>query len=368
MLVRDVAHILESWAPRPIAWERDNVGLQVGDHRKRVRKILVALDVNPYVVREAKSRNVDLVISHHPLLFHPLRSVAKDDRRGSIIFDLIRNNVAVYAMHTNYDFARRGVSFALAEKLGLEKVSVLQPLRDALRKVAVFVPPDHAEGVAEAMAEAGAGAIGAYDSCSFRIEGVGTFRGGKGAKPFVGKPGTLERVKEIRVEMIVPQWRVGDVVAAMRRVHPYEEVAYDVYALDNDHADYGAGAVGSVPKETTLKRFLATVRERLKLPSVRFAGDLRGRIKTVAVCGGSGSDLLDEAIRRHADAFVTADVRYHTFESAAGSIALIDGGHFETEEPSLDHLVRFLHASIKQRKEEIQVFKTSIITNPVSYA
>lgn len=368
MLVRDVAHILDSWAPRPIAWERDNVGLQVGDDRKRVTTILVALDVQADVLREAKSKRVDLVVSHHPLLFHPLRSVTKGDRRGNIVFDLIRNDIAVYALHTNYDFTHGGVSFALAETLGLENVSFLQPLRDGMRKIAVFVPADHADSVAEAMAEAGAGTIGVYDSCSFRVEGVGTFRGRKGAKPFLGKAGTLERVNETRVEMIVPQWNVNDVLAAVRRVHPYEEVAYDVYTLDNEQTRYGAGAIGTVPKETTLRKFLGTVKERLNVSSLRFTGDVRGRIKTVAVCGGSGSDLLDEAVRRGADVFVTADVRYHTFEAAAGTIALIDAGHFETEQPSLDHLVDYLRGAIRQRNEAIRVFKTSITTNPVSYA
>ncbi len=367
MLVRDVEHILESWAPKEIAWERDNVGLQIGSHEKPVHKILVALDASEEVVVEAKQKKVDLLVTHHPLLFRAPKSITPSDRVGNVVFNLIQSDIALYSAHTNFDFTHGGVSFALAGQLGLENISFLVNGQGHLRKIAVFVPAEHVEKVAEAMASAGAGIIGQYDHCSFRTEGTGVFRGGEDAKPFRGKAGKLEQVQEVRVEMIVPRWNVSPVVRAILGAHPYEEVAYDIYPVENESVNYGMGAFGDLPQEVTLEKFLAILKEKLQVPSVRFVGEPHRQIKSVAVCGGSGSELLDAAILRKADAFVTADVKYHAFESARGTIALIDAGHFETEEPSLNRLVEHLQHVIAQRREDVQVMQTSINTNPVQY-
>lgn len=367
MIVRDVERILESWAPKEIAWERDNVGLQVGDHDRRVKKILVTLDISEEVVREAEKKKVDLIISHHPLLFRPPRSITNTDRIGRVIVSLIKSQISVYSMHTNYDFTTGGVSYALAERLGLKNVEFLQHQQDHLRKITVFVPIDYVEKVMEAMAKSGAGVIGRYDHCSFRVAGTGTFRGQKGTKPSLGRAEELEQIDEIRLEMIAPSWKMQDVVAAMRGVHPYEEVAYDVYVLDNQHTNYGAGAIGTLDQQITLKGFLQRMKVRLDIPTVRFAGDLGQRINIVAVCGGSGVDLLDAAISRDADVFVTADIKYHVFEAATGKIALVDAGHYETEQPSLDRIIGHLEKQFVETKQHIQVLKTSVTTNPVQY-
>ena len=367
MLVQDVQHIVELWAPTEIAWERDNVGLQVGSRDKQVQRILVALDVNDEVVLEAKRKNVDLVITHHPLLFRQPKSITPSDRVGKIIISLVQNDIALYAAHTNFDFTSGGVSFALAEALGLQQVTFLDRQQEGLRKIAVFVPPEHVERVAEAMAAAGAGVLGRYDHCSFRSEGTGTFRGGEGAKPFLGEAGKLEQVKEIRLEMIAPRWKTDEVVGAMRAAHPYEEVAYDIYVLENPSVQYGVGAIGALPGAVKLKKFLQVIKDKLGVSSLRFCGDEDQQVQTVAVCGGSGSDLIDVAVRRKADVFVTADVRYHAFEAARGRIALVDAGHFETEQPSLDRLVEHLQREIALRKERVEVVKTSVNTNPVHY-
>jgi dinuclear metal center YbgI/SA1388 family protein len=367
MIVRDVERILDQWAPRATAWERDNVGLQIGSLDDKVRKIMVCLDVRDAVVREATKKKVDLVISHHPLLFHPPKAITPDDRVGGIVTDLIQHRIALYALHTNFDFAEGGVSFALAERLGLEQVTFLEPRSDFLRKIAVFVPPGYVEKVTEAMGDAGAGIIGKYDHCSFRIDGVGTFRGGEGTRPFVGRTGELERVNEVRLEMVVPRWKVHEAVAAMRAAHPYEEVAYDVYVTEDKSANHGEGAIGVVSERTTMKKFVQRVKERLDTPMLRCVGDLRASVERIAVCGGSGSYLVDAAVRRGADVMVTADVTYHTFEAAAGRIALIDAGHFETEQPSLDKLARHLQSQIGKKKERVDVIKTEFNTNPVLY-
>lgn len=368
MTVHDVQTMLERWAPRGAAWERDNVGLQVGDSARGVKKILVALDVSDAVVDEARKKEVDLIVSHHPLLFRPPRSVTPHDRVGRIIIALVRHNIALYAMHTNLDFAMGGISFALAERLGIRDATFLEKQSGLLRKVAVFAPAEHVDVVATAMAEAGGGVIGKYEHCSFRIEGIGTFRGISDAKPFLGKAGRLERVSEIRLEMVVPAWRVGEVVKAMRETHPYEEVAYDVYVLENPSANVGAGVIGNLPRAVTLAEFLRMVKRRLGTPMLRYAGDVRRRIRRVAVCGGSGAEFVDAAIRNGAEAYVTADVKYHAFEAVDNAIAIIDAGHFETESPAIPTIVRYLRDQPAVKAERVQVLPSSINTNYVRYS
>jgi len=367
MIVRDVHEILEAWAPKEIAWERDNVGLQVGSMLRRVQKILVSLDVTDEVVREAREKKIDLIISHHPLLFHPVKSVCGEDRVGRLIHELARNKISLYAAHTNLDFAEGGVSFALAGRLGLRNLDFLQKDQFVLKKVVVFVPADHVESVTAAMADAGAGRIGQYDHCSFRTPGTGTFRPLRGAKPFIGKKGRLEKVEEVRLEMVVPSWKLDAVVHAMRRSHPYDEVAYDVYDLSNPSASHGSGAIGELPGEMLLSKFLEHLTRTLRVPGLRFRGNLRGKIKRVAACGGSGSGYLQEAIRQGADAFVTADVSYHVFQESDGRVALIDTGHFETEQPIVPHLVGYIKGQLARRRERVKVFPSNRMKNFVQY-
>lgn len=367
MRLQDLTSIIEKWAPREIAWEKDNVGLQIGDSHKNVRRILVALEISAEVIAEAKRKRVDLIVTHHPLLFHPLTSVSASDGVGKLTHELIRRNIAVYSAHTNLDLTRGGVSFALAERLGLRNVDFLHRTSGGLRKISVFVPPDHVEAVAKAMSEAGAGVIGDYEMCSFRIDGTGTFRARRGAKPFVGKVGNYEKVKEVRLEMIAPRWRVDEVVTRMIEAHPYEEVAYDVYPLENQPAEIGQGVVGELDKVVRLRSFLALVRKSLSSQHLRYTGDPNLRIKRVAACGGGGTFLLNAAIGAGADAFVTADVKYHTFQEATGRIALIDAGHYETEHPIVEVLAKRLREGIARKGNRVQVIVTKAVTNPVRY-
>lgn len=367
MIVRDVQDILESWAPKEIAWERDNIGLQVGSMNRRVRKILVALDATDEVLQEAREKNIDLIVSHHPLLFHPVRSVTPEDRVGRLVQRLAQSGIALYSAHTNLDFTRGGVSFALADRLGLHDLDFLQKDQSVLKKIVTFVPPAHAEAVAAAMASAGAGTIGNYESCSFRVEGTGTFKAAAGARPFIGGTGSLEKVDEVRLEMILPRWRLNDVVGAMRRAHPYEEVAYDVYDLGNTGDSYGSGVIGELRKPMPLSKFLAHVQRTLRVPGVRYAGRLRHSIRRVAACGGSGSGYLQAAIQRGADAFVTSDVSYHAFQDCDDRLALIDAGHYETERPVIPRIVEYLKTQLGRRRERVKVFPSSRMKNSVQY-
>ncbi|HEY4612723.1 MAG TPA: Nif3-like dinuclear metal center hexameric protein [Bacteroidota bacterium] len=367
MTIADIEQIVESWAPKWTAWERDNVGLQIGNRLQHVGRVLVALDVTEKIVAEAKSKKVDLIVSHHPLLFRPLSTITTANESGRMVLQLAQSNIGVYSAHTNLDFTNGGVSFALAKTLGLNNIKFLSPLQGTLAKIVVFVPSSYVERVAEAMSQAGAGIIGEYDSCSFRLRGVGTFRGSSRSKPFTGKAGTLETVDEIRLEMIAPRATVNTVVAAMKKRHPYEEVAYDVYPLENDNPNYGMGAIGKLSTSVPLKTLLQRVKKSLKAEAVRYTGDLKRRIHNVAVCGGSGSDLLPLAIKAGADAFVTADVRYHTYHSAEGQIALIDAGHWETEHVILEPLAERLRQAARLRNERLAVSITQYSTNPTHY-
>lgn len=363
MTIADIEQIIEAWAPKWTAWERDNVGLQVGDRTRNVSRVLVALDVTEQIVKEARAKKVGLIVSHHPLLFRPPSSITATNDIGRLVLSLAESKIAVYSAHTNLDFTKQGVSFALAETLGLNKIKFLSPLKGMLAKIVVFVPADHVDRVAEAMSSAGAGVIGEYSSCSFRLSGTGTFRGSFRSHPVVGKAGRLETVEEVRLEMIAPRARVSAIVAEMKQVHPYEEVAYDIYPLDNESPSYGMGAIGELTTAQTLQTFLKHAKRALKAEALRFTGDLRKKIKRVAVCGGSGSDLLSTALSAKADVFVTADVRYHTFH-AAGDLALVDAGHWETEQVILEPLADRLRRAAKQMKQRFEVFVTQYSTNP----
>ena len=365
MTVRGIQEIMEAWAPLDIAWERDNPGLQAGDTGRRVRGILVALDVTEPVVKEAKGAGANLIVSHHPLLFRPLRSLTTRSGTERTLTALARGGIALYSAHTNLDFTRGGTSFALAEALGLATEGFLTSSFRTESKIVTFVPPSHADSVAAAMAGAGAGVIGAYDGCSFRTEGTGTFRGGKGTHPAVGKAGVPEHAREIRLEMVAPRRAVHTVVDALKGAHPYEEVAFDVYPLDNTSGAYGMGALGTLPRAVPLADFLGRVRRALRTRSLRWSGDPRSRVRRVAVCGGSGSELLPQAIAAGADAFVTADVRYHTFQEAGTEITLVDAGHFETEFPVVAAVVDRLRGEIRARGARIPVRASSQATNPV---
>jgi dinuclear metal center YbgI/SA1388 family protein len=368
MRIQDIQEIIEEWAPQGVAWRDDNVGLQLGSSAKKVQRILVSLEVTREVITEAKQKRVDLIVTHHPLLFHSLSTITDSTDSGRFIQALIQNEIAVYSAHTNLDAARGGVSFALAERLGLIDIDFLQPNDGGMKKVSVFVPPDRVEAVTDAMASAGAGVIGDYGKCSFRLQGTGTFQPQSGASPFVGTVGRFEKVPEVRLEMLVPGWRLTPVVGAMIKAHPYEEVAYDVYPLENHSRDYGAGAIGSLKSPLSLRQFLKRIKAALSVRSLRFTGNPDSKMKRVAVCGGAGGSLLPAAINAWADVFVTADVKYHTFQDARDKIALIDAGHYETERPVLEALIRRLRKAIRERREEVKVFITNVATNPVFHS
>jgi dinuclear metal center YbgI/SA1388 family protein len=368
MTVADIIRICEQWAPSGAAWERDNVGLQIGNTTGRVRRILVALDITEAVVREAVKKKIDLVITHHPLFYRLPRSLTDTTSQGRIAREMIRNGIALYSMHTNLDRVRDGVSFALARTLGLQNISFLVPLEKSQMKIATFVPRTAVENVADAMSKAGAGVIGKYTECSFRTEGVGTYRPDSDTSPWAGTPGLLEKADEIRLEMVAARWNVPAVIAALLEAHPYEEVAYDVYPIENGSPNFGMGAIGTLSPSLSTKRFLNLVRKKIAREGFRYTAGRRSTITCVAVCGGSGTEYLTAAIVSGADAYVTADVSYHVFQEAENRITLIDAGHFETEHGIVGSIVSYLESACRTMKSTISIGTSRVRTNPIYYS
>ncbi|MEM6327637.1 MAG: Nif3-like dinuclear metal center hexameric protein [Bacteroidota bacterium] len=334
--VGDIAAALDRWAPEAQAADFDRVGLQVGNPSREVTRVLVALDITPAVVDDAVETGAEMIVTHHPLLFKPLARLTPADIVSALAFRLASEGIAYAAIHTNLDAQPGGVSFALADLLGLEDVTVLAPERGMLRKLVVFAPQSHAEAVRRAMAEAGAGHIGDYTNCSFSSDGTGRFRPGAGADPHVGHRGGVHAEPEERIEVLVERWALGRVIGAMEAAHPYEEVAFDVYAVENTHRTIGYGAVGALPETLRLGAFLDQVAKRLGAESLRYAAEADATISRVAVCGGSGMSFFGAALASGADAYVTADVTYHRFfepmdRTGRHRLALIDAGHYETE-------------------------------------
>lgn len=336
MTVADVLATLHAWAPPGQKADFDRVGLQVGDPAAEVDRVLVALDLTPQVIDEAAAEGAQLIVTHHPLLFKPVGRVTADDPVGSLAWRLGRAGISYIAIHTNLDAAHGGVSFALAEQLGIRAPEILAPLDGVMRKVVVFVPRDAADAVRQALANAGAGSIGDYSACSFSTDGTGRFRPEVGANPTIGDVGTSEQVDEVRIEAVAPTWAVGAVLRAVAAAHPYEEPAIDVYPVEIRTTQQGYGVVGTLDAPEPLPDFLARVRDAVGAGALRYVGDDGQTVERVAVCGGAGLSFLPAALAARADAYVTADVTYHRFFEALGTdgqprIALVDAGHYETE-------------------------------------
>jgi dinuclear metal center YbgI/SA1388 family protein len=317
---------------------------------------MVALDPTRGAVAAASAGGVQLLVTHHPLLFKPLRRLTPDDPTGSVVWQAVRDNVAIIAAHTNLDVAPAGLNHWLAGRLEIAEPVPLQTVAGQLYKLAVFVPAEHAEAVAEALFAAGAGQIGAYDQCSFRSGGIGTFRPGPGTTPFIGETGRREQVEEVRLETVVPQRRLSRVLERMAKAHPYEEVAYDLIPLANTRPGFGLGRIGRLAASISLAVLADRVKAVLGCGSVRLVGDPAQAVAKVAVCGGSGAGLIHEARRQGADVLVTGDIKYHEARLAEDlGLALIDAGHFATERLVVDELAARLAEETEARNWSLEI-------------
>ncbi len=354
--VSDLSGIINKIAPPHLAEEWDNVGLQVGNAAAAVTKIMVALDPGRAAVEAAVAGKCQLLLTHHPLIFHPLKRITCADPLGQILQMAIKKDLAVIAAHTNYDVAEGGMNDLLAERLG---VGGCVPLKitgsEELVKLVVFVPIGHEERILEALFKF-SGSLGNYRDCSFRTAGVGTFTPLEGAQPFLGKVGKREAADEARLEVLLRKADLAVAVNALIKVHPYEEPAFDLYPLLNRGGSHGLGRIGELPESTTLGEFAVKVKERLAAAGLRFVGDAGRPVKKVALCSGSGASLLQEARRQGADLLLTGDIKYHEARAAEDlGMALIDAGHFATEVLMVEGLAARLRRELEKNGFTVEV-------------
>ena len=363
MKCQTIMDAMERIAPKKFAEEWDNPGLLVGSPEQDVRRIFVCLDVRNEIIDEAIEKKCDMIISHHPLIFHKMKNLRTDLPTGKMIARLITNNIASFAAHTNLDIAEGGVNDVLAERIGLD-MATLTPLdvtmKHDLVKLAVYVPVDYADAVRDAVCRADAGHIGNYSSCTFSVRGEGTFLPGEGTHPFIGETGRLERVDEVRIETIFPVELEKKVVRAMIAAHPYEEPAYDLYPMRNSWKTESLGRVGMLKNPMTMDEFAKNVKTALNAAGVRVVKAKDNRvIKKVGLCSGSGAEFIDRAKILGCDAYVTGDVRYHDAQHAVEiGMNVIDAGHFATEYPVIPALVERLKGELskmKKKRDDIEI-------------
>ncbi len=353
--VQDVGGLINTLYPQALAEDWDNVGLQLGDSTASVERVLVCLDAEERSIIRAEELGAQLVISHHPLIYRPLKRITPVDEAGRAIFRAMRQGIAVISAHTNLDRAKNGLNDWLAVRLGLQQTTPLEQSTDNLLKLVVFVPRGHEEAVKDALFNAGAGEIGNYDRVSFQSPGQGGFRCGTETTPFIGTPGAEERVEELRLETVIPAALSGKIVAKLLKAHPYEEVAFDLYPLANQRTDVGLGRIGLLTAPLELPELLAQVKQNLGLKQLRVAGECKGLIRKVAVCGGSGASLISDALRQGADCLITGDVKYHDAQRArAEGLVLIDAGHFSTEILMVEQMTAQLKRAATERQWQLE--------------
>ena len=363
MVARDVVKIIESFAPLGLQESWDNSGLVIGDTGAVVTGVLLCLDVTEDIFYEARELGCNMIISHHPMVFSGMKKFTGNDLVSRMIRRGIKEDFIIYSAHTNLDQVLEGVSGAIADKIALKDKEILVPRQDDLLKLVCFIPEAHFDIVVEAIFSAGAGHIGHYDSCGFNVAGTGSFRADLDADPFIGKKGHLHYEPEKRFETIFPKHLQGDVVSALLTSHPYEEVAYDIYSLQNDNPAFGLGVVGNLTESLSEEAFLKFVKGVFATGCIRHTGFLNKEIKRVAVLGGSGSEFLKHAISRGADAYITADIKYHQFFDADKEILLLDIGHYESELVAIEVLNNLL----LKKKTNFAVHLSKINTNPIKY-
>ncbi|MBI1286466.1 MAG: Nif3-like dinuclear metal center hexameric protein [Flavobacteriales bacterium] len=363
MKAAEVIDFLEQLAPPSLQESYDNSGLLVGDSRTEVTGILVSLDCTEDVVEDAISQGCNLIVSHHPIVFSGLKRLNGKNYIERTVMKAIKKDVLLYAIHTNLDNVIDGVNKRFAEQLGLENTRILQPKKQLLKKVVTYCPTEHAEKVRTAMCDAGAGQIGNYDQCSFNVNGTGTFRGNENTNPFVGNKGEIHSENEVRIETVVPEFAVKSVLKAMQEAHPYEEVAFDIYPMENLWKEVGSGMVGDLPKEMDALEFLKSLKTNMKTDCVRYTLPHKENVKRVAICGGSGSFLLSSAIGAGADVFVTGDFKYHQFFDAENRIIIADIGHYESEQ----FTIQLLAEKLAEKFPTFAPRLSRVKTNPINY-
>lgn len=361
--IKDITDLLESIAPRAYQEDYDNAGLITGSPSQEVKGILCTLDCVESIIDEAIAKNCNLIVAHHPIVFRGLKQFNGKNYVERTIIKAIRNDIAIYAIHTNLDSVHTGVNKKIANKIGLENTRILDPKPSTLTKLEVFIPIDSTDKVLKALHEAGAGNIGNYSNCSFRVVGTGTFKPNEQANPTIGKQNKQEYVEENKVEVIFPSHMEGSILSALKKAHPYEEVAYYLQSLKNKNQEVGSGMIGELINPVSEQEFLAHLKKSMNLNTIKYTSINNKSIKRVAICGGAGSFLLQVAKSAGADAFVSSDFKYHEFFDAEEKLMIADIGHYESEVFTKE----LLGAFISENFPNIATYLSEVNTNPVKY-
>lgn len=362
--VKDICRLLETHYPLHIAEKWDNVGLQLGSYLNPVRRVVISLDLNQEVLDQAIDQEADLIITHHPFFFNPIKNINCDTTQGKLISQLIKHDISLYAAHTNLDSASQGLNQYLAEKLNLKNIQLLtQTYSEPLYKLVVYVPGQDEAAVRNALSSAGAGHLGSYSHCTFRSKGIGTFLPQPGSQPYIGKQGVLEEVEEIRLETIVPQNLLTEVLVQMQTAHPYEEPAYDVYLLYNQGEYYSPGRIGHLATAVSLLEFCEHVKTVLQLDSLRVVGNYSDKVQKIAVVSGAGTSFIPAARAAHCDLLLTGDLKYHEARDAeACGLAIVDAGHQGTEQVMPGMVADLLQDSSRRAGFELDIVPVMVST------
>ena len=363
MKINQITKLIEEFAPLSLQEDYDNAGLLIGNADDEVNAALLCIDVSEKIIDEAITKKCNLIISHHPLIFKGLKSITGKNETERCVLKAIKNNIAIYTAHTNIDNAEHGVSFKMAEKIGLKNTQILLPQAEKLLKLVTFVPNDKADEVRQAIFEGGGGAIGNYDMCSYNLHGEGTFRALEGTNPYVGNVGEMHTEAEMRIEVILPNYLKNSVLSKLIKVHPYEEPVVDFYVLQNAYPKVGSGLVGELENEVDEIVFLQKLKEIFAVPCIKHSPLTGKRIKKVALCGGSGSFLINNAIASQADIFITGDVKYHDYFLAENRILIADIGHFESEQ----YTKEIFFEIIRKKFSTFAVHFSEIEKNQINY-
>ncbi|WMJ74317.1 Nif3-like dinuclear metal center hexameric protein [Cytophagaceae bacterium ABcell3] len=361
--ISEVVNYLESIAPTALQESYDNSGLLTGNSSTEVKNILITLDTTEDVIKEAIANNCNLIISHHPIIFKGLKKLTGSNYVERTIIEAIKNDIAIYAVHTNLDNVHNGVNRKICEKIELKNLKILSPKKGTLKKLVVFIPESDKDIVLSAVYNAGAGNIGNYSECSYQLQGTGTFRPNDQANPTIGAANTKEQVKEVRAEVIYPAWKENGILQALKEAHPYEEPAYDLVALENTDFYNGSGMYGELENPLPPQAFLKYLKEKMQLSCIRHTQLPEKPVKKVAVCGGSGSFLLKNAIKQKADVYITSDFKYHEFFDAENKIIIADIGHYESEVFTKELIKEFM----SKKFTNIALILSNTTTNPISY-
>ena len=363
MKISEVISCLENFAPLSLQEDYDNAGLIIGDAETACNGILVTLDITEEIIAEAIRRKCNMIVAHHPIIFRGLKKLNGQNYVERSVIAAIKNDVAVYAIHTNLDNVINGVNYKIAQKLNLQNIQVLSPKEGTLKKLVTFCPLANAEEVRNALFKAGAGTISNYSECSYNVDGYGTFKAAEGSDPYVGEIGKRHTENETRIEVIFPSYLQQQVLASLKLSHPYEEVAFDIYPLTNTRNDIGSGLIGEIQEPASENDLLLQLKKAFGLSVIRHTRFLHKKITKIAVCGGAGSFLISAAKAAGAGVYITSDIKYHEFFDADNTILLADIGHYESEQFTIDLLTEIL----QQKFPNFAVLKTEINTNPVNY-